>query len=112
MGHLDDSERCRSEFKFVLRDPDERFTDTQFDRVHREILIWSLLEEVPCNIARTATGFTVTVCHLGDTANAYGLSLYIHLMVGIFHELESERISVSYIGSRSKIPDAVSSFRE
>jgi hypothetical protein len=98
MGYADGSERFRSEYQFDLRDPDDRFTDKQFDRVHREILIWSLYEEVPCDITRTPAGFTVTVCHCREDGGAYGVSLNRHLSGGIFRELKSKGISLTYLG--------------
>ena len=85
MGKTDVSERLRSEYKYVLRDPDERFTDTQFDRVQTQILIWSLNEKVPCIVARTENGFTVTVYHwLREERDVYGRSLEEYLRAGIF----------------------------
>ena len=100
------SERYRSEYEYVLRDPDDRFTDTQFDRVHRQILIWSLHEEVPCDVERTADGFTVTVHYwLREDRELYGRSLEEYLRAGIFCELAASGISIQYIGYRSKIPE-------
>jgi hypothetical protein len=106
MGITDVSERLRSEYKYVLRDPDEIFTDRQFDRVQRQILIWSLHKEVPCEVARNADGFTVTVYYwLREDRETYGRSLEEYLRAGIFCELSSSGISISYIGCRSMIPE-------
>ena len=95
MVHLIGSELFRSEYKYDLYDPDEKFTDSQFDRVERQILIWSLREEVPCEIVRTSTGFTVAVGYwLREDGDAYGRSLDAHLRAGIFLELFSDGISL------------------
>ena len=106
MVHQNVSERCRSEFKYVLLDPDDRFTEIQFDRVQRQILIWSLHEEVPCDVVRTTDGFNVTVYYwLREDREIYGRSLEEYLRAGIFSELTSSGISIQYIGYQSKIPE-------
>jgi len=106
MTRQDVSERCGSEIKYGLRDPDDRFTDTQFDRVQRQILIWSLHEEVPCDVVRTADGFSVTVYYwLREDGDVYSRSLEQYLRAGILCELTSSGISIQYIGYQSKIPE-------
>jgi hypothetical protein len=104
MGQLNDLERARSEFLFVLHDSDEGLTDLQFDRVHREILIWSLIEQVPCVVTRTPTGFIVSIYHFPLAAKDYGLRLQFHLTLGILREFMSEGISFNDVG-RTQIPE-------
>jgi len=105
MDIADDSKDFRSECKYDLRDPDNRFTPQHFDRVHREILIWSLQKDVPCKIARTPTGFTVTVPHPTEIAGAYGMSLFVHLQTEIFLELNAEGISLKYLDDVQTDPE-------
>jgi len=96
MVYLIGSELFRSEYKYDLYDPDEKFTDSQFDRVERQILIWSLRDEVPCEIVRTASGFTVAVGYwLREDGEVYGHSLDVHLRAGIFLELVKDGISLT-----------------
>lgn len=90
--------RFPAEYRYTLRDPNERFTETQFDRVQRQILIWSLHEEIPCAIELTGDGFTVTVHHSRQDGNdVYRHSLEAFLKDGIFRELISDGISLTYI---------------
>ena len=92
------SEQFRSEFQFELIGPDARFPDDQFDTINREILIWSLNDEVPCEVERTLAGFSVVACHSLDVGLVYGRRLHQHLVNGIFRELNVEGISFTYLG--------------
>jgi hypothetical protein len=98
MKNQNDSELYRSEFQFELVGPDAKFTDDQFDRINREVLIWSLNEAVPCEVERTLAGFSVVSHHSLDVGMAYGRRLHKHLINGIFRELNSKEISFTYLG--------------
>src|SRR6185369_3789843 len=91
------SEQYRSEFQFELVGPDARFTDDQFDTINREILIWSLNDEVPCEVERTLAGFTVVAHHSLDVGIVYGRRLHKHLTKGIFRKLKSQGVSFTYL---------------
>jgi hypothetical protein len=88
---LNDSDRRYvTEFKYDLRDPDDRFSNEDFERVREAVLEWSAETNVPVEVRKSRTGFEVAITHYLENGDAFGMSLFLHLSAGIFRQLESE----------------------
>jgi hypothetical protein len=83
-------ERYVSEFQYDLRDPDDRFTREDFERVCEAVLEWSSVTNVPVEVRKIKTGFEVAITHYVENGDAFGMSLFLHLSAGVFRQLEAE----------------------
>jgi len=79
-----------SEFQYDLRDPDDRFSDEEFERVREAVLEWSREEQVPVDVRKNERGFAVSIGHYVKNGDAFGMRLFLHLSAGIFRKLEAE----------------------
>jgi hypothetical protein len=90
-NYLYDSERqFVSEFQYDLRDPDDRFTHDDFERVRDAVMAWSTETNVPVEVRKSKTGFEVAITHYLENGDAFGMSLFLHLSAGVFRQLEAE----------------------
>jgi hypothetical protein len=89
-NYLFASERHVTEFQYDLRDPDDRFSTEDFERVRKAVLEWSTETNTPVDVRKSKSGFDVAITHYLENGDAFGMSLFLHLSAGIFRQLETE----------------------